>query len=178
MDIKKNFIRFEQKAVFTLAMLLLGGCASTGTLHTLKPMTVKLANYKTMGIDVSSQVPESSQEAIQLETMVIVKLRDRGLFEKIFSQSASPEIPADLRLNVKVVNLKKVSAEDRVMLGALAGRAKIVVDVELIDLKTEETIGAFKAEGQSSGGTVFAGTTSQAIERAVEQIVQFVQDSM
>jgi hypothetical protein len=50
--------------------------------------------------------------------------------------------------------------------------------VELIDLKMGKTIGAFKVEGKSSGGTIFAGTTPQAIERAVEQIVDFVQKSM
>jgi len=154
------------------------GCASAGVLQVTTPMTVKLANYKTMLLDVSSQVLGLEEEVIQLESMTIVKLKEKGLFEKVVAGSASPDASTDLRLNAKIVELRKVSAGSRAMWGAFSGRAGIVIDVGLIDMKTGKPIGAFKAEGKSSGGTVFAGTTSQAIERAVEQIVKFIQKNM
>jgi hypothetical protein len=47
-----------------------------------------------------------------------------------------------------------------------------------VDLKTKKSVGAFSIQGESSGGSALAGTTPQAIERAVEQIVIFVQGSM
>ncbi len=179
MKFMQNISRSLKLGIFFIfVILLLGGCASTGSLHVITPTTVKLADYKTLLFHASSQVPESGEEVIQLESITIAKLRENGLFDKVVAGSASPDAPADLQLNAKIVELKKVGAGARVMLGALAGRAGIVVDVELIDMKAGKIIGAFKAEGKSSGGTVFAGTTSQAIERAAEQIVEFLHKSL
>jgi hypothetical protein len=62
--------------------------------------------------------------------------------------------------------------------GGAAGRAGIDVEVELFDSEESKTIGTFVAQGRSSGGTVVAGTTPQAVERAVEQIVEFIQKNM
>lgn len=174
----QNITVIKHGIIFILAVLLLGGCASTGALHTITPPTVKLANYKTILVSVSSQVPEATQEVIQLESMIITKLLEKGLFEKVVAGSASPDASTNLRLNAKIVELKKVGARLRAIFGAFAGRAGIVVNVKLIELETGNTIGAFKSEGKSSGGTVFAGTTPQAIQRAVEQIIAFVQKSM
>lgn len=64
------------------------------------------------------------------------------------------------------------------MVGAMAGRAGIDVEVELVDVKESRNIGTFVAQGRSSGGSVFAGTTPQAVERAAEQIVEFIQKNM
>lgn len=151
------------------------GCASSGMLHVITPMTVKLANYKTMLFHVSSHVREAGEVMIQLENMTMGKLREKGLFKKVIIGSSSPDASADLRLNAKIVALRKVSSGSRAMWGAFSGKARITVDVELIDMKTGETIGAFRAEGKSSGGTAFAGTTPQAIEHAAEQIAGFIQ---
>ena len=50
-----------------------------------------------------------------------------------------------------VVDLEQVSRGERLLLGTLAARAGMVVDVEMIDMKEGKTIGAFRAEGKSSG---------------------------
>lgn len=104
-------------------------------------MTIKFANYKTILVDVSSQVPESTQEVVQLESMLIAKLREGNMFEKVVSGSACSDAEGDLRLNLKILDLEKVSPGARVMLGALAGRAVIVVNGELIDLWSERNKG-------------------------------------
>lgn len=169
---------FKYSAIFMLLVLLFTGCASSGTLHTITIPTVKLSKYKTLHIDASSQISDSTQEIVQLESMIAARLRAIGSFEKVVAGSAYSKTSTELQLNVTIVSLKKVSPGARFLLGALAGRAKVVVNAELIDLKKGETIGTFKTEGKSSGGTIFAGTTTQAIERSVEQIVQFVQKSM
>jgi hypothetical protein len=81
---------------------------------------------------------------------------------------------ADLRLRARITELNKVGTTSRLLLGGLAGRGKVVVVSELLDTRSGQNIGSFNAEGQSSGGSAFAGTTEQAIERAAEQIVEFV----
>ena len=163
--------------VLVLAVLL-NACASSGTLQTSIPMTVKLTDYKTMLINVSAQTPESAEEVAELEKMTIDKLREKNVFGNVVPGSTSPEAAVELRLSLKIVQLHKVSRSARLMMGGLAGQASIVIEAELLDVKAGKTVGGFKVEAQSSGGTVFAGTTSQAIERAVEQIVGFVQKNV
>lgn len=165
-----NTSRIWQNSLVILAILCFTGCASTGALHTKTPITVKLANYRTILLYVSSQVPESSGETIQLGSIITDKLHNRGLFEKVLVASTSPGCQAELELNAEIVELKKVSPGAR----TLTGRAGIVVDVVLTDMNTSTSIGSFRAEGKSST----AGTTSQAIERAAEQVVEFVEKNM
>jgi len=174
----KSYTLVKHVVIFVFILIFLEGCASRGTTTTTTPMTLKLSTYKTMLFNISSQVPESSEEITQLETMTIAKLREKRLFDKVISGSASPDAQTDLRLNAKIIQLKKVSPGARVMVGAMAGRAGIDVEVELFDLKESKSIGTFIAQGRSSGGTVFAGTTPQAVERAAEQIVEFIQKNM
>jgi hypothetical protein len=174
----KRHMFVKYGVICTFILILFGGCASTGTISVTTPMTVKLSTYKTMLLNVSSQVPGSSEEAVQLETMTIVKLQEKGLFDKLISGSSSPNAQADLRLNAKIVRLKRVTSEARMWVGGAAGRAGIDVEVELFDSKEGKNIGAFVAQGRSSGGSVAAGTTPQAVERAVEQIVEFIQKNM
>jgi hypothetical protein len=164
--------------LFIFMVILLEGCASKGTITATTPVGPKLSTYKTILFNTSSQVPGSSEEILQLESMTIAKLREKGLFDKIVSGASSPDAQADLRLNAKIIQLKRVSSGARVMVGAMAGRAGIDVEVELVDVKESRNIGTFVAQGRSSGGSVFAGTTPQAVERAAEQIVEFIQKNM
>ena len=174
----KRYTLVKQGVIFIFILILLNGCASRGAITETTPMTLKLSTYKTMLFSVSSQVAGSSEEVVQLEAVTIAKLREKGLFDKVISGSSSPDAQADLRLDAKIIQLKRVSPGARAMVGAMAGRAGIDVEVELFDLKESKSIGTFIAQGRSSGGTVFAGTTPQAVERAAEQIVEFIQKNM
>ena len=174
----KRYTLVKHGVIFIFILIFLDGCASRGAIKETTPMTLKLSIYKTMLFNISSQVAGSSEEIVQLETVTIAKLREKGLFDKVISGSSSPNAQADLRLNAKIVQLKRVSPGARVMVGAMAGRAGIDVEVELVDLKESKTIGTFIAQGRSSGGTVFARTTPQAVERAAEQIVEFIRKNM
>jgi hypothetical protein len=174
----KRYTLVKHGVIFIFILIFLDGCASRGAIKETTPMALKLSTYKTMLFNISSQVPGSSEEIVQLETVTIAKLREKGLFDKVISGSSSPDAQANLRLNAKIIQLKRVSPGARVMVGAMAGRAGIDVEVELFDLKESKSIGTFIAQGRSSGGTVFAGTTPQAVERAAEQIVEFIQKNM
>ena len=178
MKVSKSIIALKCVIVCILSIFILGGCASTGAIYPIKPITVKLASYKTMLINVESEVPEASLELSQMEIKAITALKENALFEKVFLGSVYPDASADLELNLKIVDLNKVSHAARAMSGALAGRAKIIIEAELIDLKTRENISAFKIEGKSSAGSVTAGLTEQAVQRAVEQIVLFFENNM
>ena len=174
----KTYTLVKHGVIFIFISILLSGCASRGTIKETTPMSLKLSTYKTMLFSTSSQIAGISEEIVQLEAVTIAKLREKGLFDKVISGLSSPDAQADLRLNAKIIQLKRVSSGARVMVGAMAGRAGIDVEVELFDVKESKNIGTFVTQGRSSGGTVFAGTTPQAIERAAEQIVEFIRKNM
>lgn len=157
--------------VFALAV----GCASKGAIKVSSPVSVKLADYRKLALNVSSEVEKSSDQVVKLGNLIQQKLREKNLFERIYLASSAPEETADLQLEVKILKMREVSATTRILFGAFAGRSKLLADVRLVDIKTGSEIGAFQAEGKSSGGTIFAGTTDQAIERVAEQIADFVQ---
>ncbi|MBW1744551.1 MAG: hypothetical protein JRJ47_14160 [Deltaproteobacteria bacterium] len=167
-----NPLRHWRELALTLTVLVFAGCASTGAIHTTTPITAKSADYKTVLLSVSSEVAESSGEAMQLASFITTELRDKGLFEKVRVASSCrdcPECRSDLQLNAKIVEVIKEGPD---------GNAGVVVDVALTDVETGKGVGSFKAEGKSSSRTVPANRKSEAVEHAAEQIVKFVAKSM
>ncbi|MGD2295689.1 MAG: hypothetical protein PVF22_07625 [Candidatus Aminicenantes bacterium] len=171
----------KTKFFWPVLILLVGmtaGCASQGTLVTTQPVSTGLSNYRSILVNVTSGISGSELEITKLETMLVTMLRQGGRFEKIIGGSVSQETPVDLRLNVAIVRLKKVSSGERALVGALAGRARVLCHSELVQARDMRKIGEFQAEGKSSGGSVFAKGTDQAIQRVAEKIVEFLYNNM
>lgn len=173
----KRHAFFQCGLIFIFILILLGGCVSKGAVSLTTPITANLSTYKTMLLNISSQFPGSYEEIVQ-QNMIIADALKKRLFDRVIAGSLFPDAQADLRLDAKITALKKVSPGERFWGGAMAGRAGVDVEVELFDLRKNKSIGAFFAQGRSSGGTIFAGTTSQAVRRAAEKIVKFIQKSM
>lgn len=166
--------------VLLIAALVVVGCASKGTIVTTQPLAAKTSDFKTMLINISSQVPGAEMEKTKLESMLVSTLRQNRKFEKVIAGSVADaeEVSVDLHVNVTILKLRRVNSGDRVMVGALAGRAKLVCDVELVNAADSTKIGAFRAQGKSSGGSVFAKGTDQAIRRAAEKIIEYINKNL
>lgn len=156
-------------------MVIFVGCSSHGVMIDTVPANVKLSSYKSCWVSVASEIA-SGEEMEMLADMVIEKLRSANTFEQL-SGPGDDSAPLDLQLKLYVVDIRRVSLEDRAMSGALSGKAKILVDGELIDTASGGKIGSFRVEGKSSGGSVFAGDTTQAIARVSEMIVNYILDN-
>ena len=157
--------------------LFVTGCASKGTLQVQDSPSVKLSSYEGISVRVTSDVSGAETEIALLESFIIAQLRSSTIFDKVYSAVAGSTRASDLRLSATITQLRRVSAGERMMVGAFAGRGKVVVRIELHDDKTGKVIGRATAEGITSGGTAFAGTTPQAIERVAEQVVKFILDT-
>ena len=83
-----------------------------------------------------------------------------------------------MKITANITQLKTVSKSDRLLLGALAGQAKIVLDVDLVDPETRSNIGNFTVESESSGGYADAGTTIEPVHLITSEIVQIIKDYM
>jgi len=130
--------------------------------------------YGGEAVDIKSQVGDVDEVLVQLENSITGKIRDMRLFESVYPTSISSAKGADLKLTVTVTNIRKVGSTARALLGALAGQGTLEANVELTDVQRGDLIARAKAEGKTSGGTVWSGATPQAVERVAEQVVDFV----
>ena len=164
-------------AVFLLA----AGCASTGNSTIDQPFSVKLGQYKSAKVEVKSTAanrPEKIDEFLeQLESRIIVKLRDMQTFEKIYS-NADTDSHAELHIVVTITKIRDIDNYDRVMFGALAGQAKTTAMVEIKDEATGRLIGSGQIEGKSSNGTVLSGTTPQAVDRVADEVTNIIRKNL
>jgi Domain of unknown function (DUF4410) len=146
-----------------------------------QPVAVKLSQFKSATVEVKSvmsETPEKLNEFMeQLRSRVIVKLRERRAFEKIYSQ-AETDSHSDLRITVIITRIRDIDNFDRVMWGAMAGRAKTEATVELTEQASGKLIGSGKIEGKSSNGSVLSGTTPQAVDRVADEVVNLVEKNL
>ncbi len=160
------------KVIFCLLMTVMFGCASKGKTVVTLPMSLNTAQYKSLAIEITTDEKNDSKIG-DLESLVAMKLRNTGMFANVCTVRTSCAVPYDLLLQIRISDLRKVSDFSRIMFGALAGRAKIQIDASIVDPMTAQKLGSFTAEGKSSGGTIFAGTTSQALSKVSDEIVQY-----
>jgi len=162
-----------------LALLFFAaGCSSTGQNTVRQPFQTKLSRFNSAYVEVKSTVanpPERFGEfLVQLESRIIADLRAQNTFKKIYSHAADPDNTAEVGILVIVSGVRNVDNFDRIMWGAMAGQAKTKALVEVRDRKTNELLGSAEIEGASSGGSVVAGTTGQAVDRVADEVVKIV----
>lgn len=127
-------------------------------------------SHDTVVIETVSEAANAEPQRKLLHAFIASGLQQSGQFKRVTSSVPPEDSAPHLKVTARIKDLSKVSDGARVAVGALAGRASIVVDVELTDLPRGESIGTFQAVGKSSAGWVGAGTTDQAVQRAGEQI--------
>jgi len=158
----------KKLSLLSICLFFIYSCASTSSIQPTGNTFSKgiLDNYKTIKFEVSTVLSDRQDEVKELQQKIIEKIKEKGLESKL---SENP----DLKVLIKITDVKGVSTAGRLMFGALAGRATVQAQVELIDTNKGK-IGELQAEGKSSGGTIFAGTTSQALEKLADQIVEYI----
>jgi hypothetical protein len=144
------------------------GCASSSKVNNAMTPTVSLDNFKTLSISVQTKVEDSADEAKSFKEILTSELKKKNKWEVLDGNTQ-----CQLELSAMITDLNKVGGASRIFLGALAGRASVDVDVMVKDANGK-VISKFSVNGKSSGGTIFAGTTNQALEKAAEQIVAFM----
>ncbi len=171
--------RFSQIPILicSIVFLFAAGCASTGNSTMSQPLSVKLSQFKSATVEVKSTIPKAPEKLDefmeQLQSRIIVKLREQKAFEKIYSQ-AETDSHSDLRITVIITKIRDIDNFDRVMWGAFAGQAKTDATVEFTEQTTGKLIGSGEIEGKSSNGSVLAGTTPEAVDRVADEVVNLV----
>ena len=168
---KKGVLGF----VFTfIGLLFLSSCSPVSMVKNsvvVKP--TKLSVFKTITVNVNSTVKKKGVGRLvkELKNQIVMDLNKEKLFKVLSTKG-------ELKLNVEITEIKQVSGAARILLGALAGRAKVHAKCEIINTKTNEVLRKFEAEGESSGGSIFAGTTNQAVKEISKSVVNYIKSNM
>ena len=168
----KSFLRFAVWLTTVCLCCFCLGCASSGTIKIAGgASSERLASHDTVLVETVSELPNSEQQRKLLHALIASGLQQSGRFKRVVGSALQEYSAPNFKVTARIKEMFKVSDGARVAVGALAGRASIVVDVVLIDSQRRVQVGAFQAVGKSSGGWTGAGTTDQAVQRAAEQIV-------
>jgi hypothetical protein len=164
----------------TALIVLANGCASTGESRTIQPLSVKLGQFKTAYVQVTSAMPKPPAKLdefmVQLESRIIAKLRTEKTFANIYS--AADASPSELQIAVKITSVRDIDNLNRMMWGAFAGQANTRATVELRDRASGGLLGSVQVKGKSSGGSILAGTTAQAVDRVADEVVRLIRANM
>lgn len=156
--------------ILSLAVLSVGylGCAASGSVQpmgapdeTFRRETPIHVVVKPTGTSTHAQV-QDLQIALQRE------LSARG-FSVVSRDRTGP-----IEISAQITGVREVSKTARILLGAFAGQAGITVAVTVIEKSSGKQIGSFIAEGKSSGGTILAGTTGDAVAQVASQIADYL----
>jgi hypothetical protein len=157
---------------FLSAILALSGCMSSpDAFRPASPVRQgKPVSMDNIYVTVTSSAGDLAPEKILLRDAIISGLDQTGMFTNVTGSPDGLGSGDGIKVAVDIKAIKKVSDNAREWAGALAGRARILVQVTLTDLKSGNLIEVFEVEGQS-GASAFAGTTNEAIQNVVQPVV-------
>ncbi|UCG19859.1 MAG: DUF4410 domain-containing protein [Deltaproteobacteria bacterium] len=186
----KNLARLG--LIFLLAVnLFTFGCAAKRICTVTKPCTTKLSNYDCVKIDRftyeqsfrEAKITDAGDEVKadklrdMLEDRVQYHIYNLSLFEDVVRTEPPANADKIVVLKGEITYMKRVTKAARVLVGAMAGRARADVDVHLVDFQTGEVIGAASIKGTSTGGGIWAGGTEEAFDNAAQIIADFMKNS-
>ncbi len=155
-----------------ILLIFLTGCAAQTTIRPAKE--IKIGNVKTIAVRVATGLPDCQREIAQIRERLREKLKNSGLFEEVLTEDRN----SDLILRVDIEEMVKVSKADRFWYGAFAGRGKVAGQITLIEGGSGKILGQAHIESITSGGSIFAGTTEEAIENFTEKIKLFIEENI
>ncbi len=155
-----------------LLLLALTGCASSGVIRQASPISTSVpVSIDFALVETFSAITGLETETNLLNDLVISGLRGKGVFGDVDGNPAAAGSSGGIKVAIKILEIKAISNDERQWAGALAGRARILVQATVTDLSSGKPIETFQAEGLSSGGSNLAGTTDEAVQQAAELVV-------
>jgi hypothetical protein len=162
---------FREGAVLLL-LLALAGCASSGMIKLVTPISTSVpVSVDFALIQTSTALAGLEAETNLLNDLVISGLRGRGVFGDVDGNPAATGSSGGIKVAIKILEIKTISHDERAWAGAMAGRARLLVQATVTDLSSGKTVETFQAEGLSSGGSNLAGITDEAVQQAAELVV-------
>ncbi len=164
-------MKFVVKLIPILAVMILAGCASAGRVRGASPVTAHPFDLNLIFVKSSSALGDVELEKQMLTDRIVSGLKETHLFTEVSADRGELGAGSGITVSADIKAIRKISKEKRLWAGAMAGRARIQIQVTVSDLNSGNQIETFEAEGESSGGSSLAGTTDEAIQQAAERVV-------
>ena len=160
------------RAVILFVLLNLAGCASSsGVVKNDSPaLLANLVSLDFVFVESTSSLGDLETEKHRLNELIVSGLRETQYYPGVSGNKADVNSGGGIKVAADIKGINRVSDNARLWTGALAGQARILVQLTISDLNSGNQIEVFEAEGKS-GKSAFAGTTDEAIQMAAEQIV-------
>jgi len=151
-------------------------CAASNESIVKTPIATSLSIYKNIMVSVTHATanPIDDEERDMLVKEICKGLELTGKFQQVNFSDPSGQKIGELLVEAEVIKINRVSRAARVLVGGMAGQASLELQIKLVDQKENKVIGETSVTGKSSGGTIFAGTTEDAIKEAAKGVVAFV----
>lgn len=167
------------------------GCAVKRITTVTQPLTSKLSNYDCLKIEQftysqtfkEAKIKDADDEmqANRLRDMFQERVRHQifilDLFKKVEETECPDGVDNIVLLKGEITYMKRVTKATRLLTGAMGGRARVDVDILLVDPQTDDVIGAASFKGTSTGGSVLAGGTEEAFDNTAQLIAKFIKNS-
>ena len=155
-------------AIFLVVISMLSGCATGGgNVFLKKDFSTPLGKYTAAVVKVDAgNYPASITETENFRVYFTSMLGKYNVFNDIVSEEDAKTMKSVVRLKCVVAEYNKIDDIQRFVIGSMAGKSSIKIDVEVVDMKTKETIGIVEASG------ITAGPMKRAVEKAAELAAQ------
>ena len=160
--------------VLVSGSLVVSGCAKS-TMMPIRALADDPKPYTSVSVSVETKVAEDvGKEISELQGEIVSKTREMKRFQEVTLAGSTPPTEG-LWVKANVIGVRKVGGGMRFLIGAFAGRASLVTDVEFVDAATGQSLGSysFKEETGSSG---MAGTTTDSVRKTAKAIAKFLAD--
>lgn len=159
-----------KKFIMIFFILFLGACSASSSQSVILAPTAVDGVDKTASVVVFSPDQKFQELIPAVEFALVSNLNMRGTFKLSQANLES----SDFILEVEILDAKRVSTGSRAALGMLAGKARITLRAKFFESGNDQPLGIVEVEGKSSSGTIFSGTTDEAIQKAVQEITQWI----
>jgi hypothetical protein len=161
-----NVLKTARLITVILMAFMLASC-STGKINKKTASVTKLSQFGKVKVAVTSakKDPVYGKYAGELKAATLAKISAKKLF-------AGKNAAGDLTIQLKLTEIVDEGLASHIFFGPLTPDSKAVVEVSVIDAKTNRALGGFEAEGISRSDT------SAAIDKAAEQIVAYLEENL
>ncbi len=163
----------------TMLASLIVGCASEVVTTKQSSQSEQIAaqnksRYRVVAVNVVSD-GKSADIADQLSSAIVLKLRAKGVFERVLSKSVTLEKQFDLIVSVTPTNYQNQDLA-QAWLGIFGGRSAMEVQVALSDEQAGRTLTTGTVEGKAPTKTTLFSSSSMAlaIDLVGEEVARFV----
>ena len=159
-------------AAILFVLMSLTGCASpSGRVINVSPVSIhNLVSLDVVFVEAASSQNNLETEKQLLDDLIVSGLKEKQYFTTVSANQSDVSSGSGIKVSADIKEINQVSDNARLWTGALAGQARILVQVKVSDLRSGNQIEVFDAEGKS-GKSAFAGTTDEAIQQAAGLIV-------